>query len=458
MIRAFKASGLILLIGLMACKSTKEPQSKTPVASTDSKPSWVTQRPVSSSYYIGIGMAMKKFSPAEYPNIAKKNALSDLSSEIKVSVAGNSVLQQFEDNDEFRETFSNNTRLMIKQDLEDFEMAGAWESNEEFWVYYRLSKATYKEIKARRIKTAIEKAKVYVEKGDEKARTGESISALESYFQAFLEIERFLEEDLSTELDGRKVFFGTALQERIEKGLRNINIKAMYQGDVSALNTYWGQSIGANEIAFSLSNSKGKALTGVELKFESSRFRPNPTKASTNQQGQAGTSIKLSKGISRVEVTAQPVLNDFSDKVLRAFIKKLRVPQAVFLIDVRSPKISVASTEKEFGNAQRSPLSNAFKAAMSNEGFISDEQNPDYKAVIEVDTRKAGVNKEFHTAYLNGEISIIKSKTNELMFKYNFSDVKGVGLDWKSASNAAYQEAESELKRKAVWQFMQSLP
>jgi hypothetical protein len=54
-------------------------------------PNWVTKRPVNSFKFIGVGFA-DKLSNANYQSEAKKNALFDLSSEIKVDISTNSIL------------------------------------------------------------------------------------------------------------------------------------------------------------------------------------------------------------------------------------------------------------------------------------------------------------------------------------------------------------------------------
>ena len=48
------------------------------------RPTWVSARPVTGGYYVGIGLANKNRPDAQ--EAAKKNALNDLASEISVTV------------------------------------------------------------------------------------------------------------------------------------------------------------------------------------------------------------------------------------------------------------------------------------------------------------------------------------------------------------------------------------
>lgn len=324
----FKILTLLVVLLVASCTSSKKTQQEQSVI--PEKPSWVLQRPVSSQYYIGIGMALKRNSPAEYPNVAKRNAISDLASEIKVSVSGNSVLSQFENNDEFRETFTNNTKVKIQEDLEEFEVVGAWESNDEFWVYYRLSKAKYREIKQRKINSAIASAKSFITNAEGLKAKNLYNEALSNYFKAFLEIEKYLDEDLRTDMDGQEVFFAAELLRRIEALLAEIEVRPLYPKAKTVLSTIWGEHLSPNVLSFRVQNKSSQALQGLEFAFTSNRSRLNPITTISNENGVLGTSLKLNQGLARREVTAQLVLNDFSDKVLQAYIRKLSIPSAIY--------------------------------------------------------------------------------------------------------------------------------
>ena len=79
----------LLLAALLGCKG-KQPTVVTPVPEGPQRPAWVSSRPVSSAYYVGVGMAPR--SRPDHQETAKKNALNDLASEISVNVEGNSLL------------------------------------------------------------------------------------------------------------------------------------------------------------------------------------------------------------------------------------------------------------------------------------------------------------------------------------------------------------------------------
>ena len=94
---------MFLAISLLGCKSKKN-LSESEISSKKS-PEWVSQRPISSSYYVGIGVASILKNPTDYASIAKNNALNDLASEIEVKINSNSVLYNLEQNSKYREDY-----------------------------------------------------------------------------------------------------------------------------------------------------------------------------------------------------------------------------------------------------------------------------------------------------------------------------------------------------------------
>jgi len=444
--------GLIALLSF-ACSSSKKTVEHQPP--TVQKPEWVLQRPISSTHYIGIGMALKKYCPAEYPNVAKKNAISDLASEIKVSVSGNSVLKQYEDNDQFRETFSNNTKVQVKEDLEEFEQVGAWESNEEFWIYYRLSKSKYREIKQRKIDAAIDEAKLHMAIAEEMKKSFQNGAAFQNYFKAFLSIERYLDEDLRTQLDGKEVYFASELLNRLESSLSELEVEAVYPS-TGKFECPWGTNVGPEILKFKVT-ANGKAIKGLKMEFFTSRARTQPQSATSNENGYFSTSLDVKKGLPRREVLAQLKLDDNGDKILKAYISKLNLPSARFYIDVRDPSIKINSTERSLGNDNGSSLSSVFSASLTKEGFVSRAGSADYICSITTDTKASGESNGFFTSYLNGELLIKRAGTEELIFSYSLNNIKGVGLNYESASQKAYEATATELERKAAWQFIEQM-
>ena len=80
---------VISLITLGSCASKKN----IPVA-----PSWISETPINSAYYIGIASASKYEYPYNAMDVARENALNSLAREIRVNVSSESVLSTLQVN------------------------------------------------------------------------------------------------------------------------------------------------------------------------------------------------------------------------------------------------------------------------------------------------------------------------------------------------------------------------
>ena len=121
-------------------------------------PVWATARPSVPGYYIGIASASKEQHPFDAMDAAKKRALADLATEIRVRVESNSALQTSQHNDLVSQQFRQQISSTSAENLEGYELVGSHEDGREAWVYYRLSRSTWERILAERRAAAAEVA------------------------------------------------------------------------------------------------------------------------------------------------------------------------------------------------------------------------------------------------------------------------------------------------------------
>src|SRR4051812_32703896 len=120
-------------------------------------PSWVSSRPNNGFKFIGIGFA-DKTKGGNYQLEAKKNALYDLASEIKVDISSNSVLYTVQNNNNFNENFNSLIKLSNSDNLEGYDLVDSYENDKQYWVYYQLDKQEYANRKALKKQQVITKA------------------------------------------------------------------------------------------------------------------------------------------------------------------------------------------------------------------------------------------------------------------------------------------------------------
>ena len=154
-----KLNLFLLSFFIISCQSSKQ------TTELDAGiPTWVKEYPVSDSHYIGIGIADRSTHPQDYIQVAQQNALQNLSSQIKVSISSQSVFLQMDREYGYEEDYKSNIEVKANEILEGYELVGTFTQQNEYWVYYRLSKQLYQETRTARIQEAIEESKYFLNK------------------------------------------------------------------------------------------------------------------------------------------------------------------------------------------------------------------------------------------------------------------------------------------------------
>ncbi len=181
-------SVFILLLLLTVCSTL----------SAQEMPDWVRERPVSSVYYVGIGRAPK--SDPDYMRTAKQNALKDLASELKVQVSSQSLLHTLEgDGGKVDSRYEETVRVSACEEIEKFHIAGTWQNDKEYWVYYELSVIDYEEYIQKRKQDAVSRGYELWVKGTEALDAGELTAALEFWAKGIEAVQPVINEELRTQ-------------------------------------------------------------------------------------------------------------------------------------------------------------------------------------------------------------------------------------------------------------------
>lgn len=117
---------------------------------SQSEPSWISQFPYSPDFYTGIGSSNTGNRSDDY-NLALERARLNLAAEISTSITAETTL---ETRDSTRsgseEIFTEKMNQVVEQNLKELEIVDSWYSRSQgYWVYIRLSKATWAAIRER---------------------------------------------------------------------------------------------------------------------------------------------------------------------------------------------------------------------------------------------------------------------------------------------------------------------
>ncbi len=447
---------LIVYILLLAGCASKE--KATSVAETSPPPAWVNSRPISSSYYIGIGLAPKA-PGTNFQRTAKDNALSDLASEIKVNVNTNSLLHTLEREYKFEQEFRETIRTSSDLNLEDFEIVDTWEDDRNYWVYYRMNRAQYaKRIRAKK-DAAQSMAIDFLSKAEASYRSGDFTNSADYYLRGLQALEEFWNEENEVTYENQTILLDNALFAGLKNLLSEVRISSEDRIELNFQNRF--STTASIQVADSKDN---RPLVGVPLTYSYfGQYGRVKGKLSTNADGRASLPIsnvdrEKSNNTLSVGIDTESIFDPFqSDAFMRKLTESLRGKSIDAPIYYKPPSIYIDSTEKNLGKPlDGKPLTSAIMTSLTRRDvrFSNTRSGADLTLKLSAETEKSGESQGFSTAMLELNITLFDNLSGEKRYQVSKNNVKGVDLNFEDAGMKAYQNLtrniESELMRKLV--------
>lgn len=415
------------------------------------KPVWLKSQPYQEGYYTGIGHS-KKDGSNNYIQAAKKSALDDLVSQIKVNVSSTSILNQFEADNKFHEEYEQIIQTTAADEIEEFELVDAWEDPANYWVYYRLSIARYKQLKEEQKRNATILATDYFRKARQSEKQNERLQALVFYFQAFRSVEKYLGDAIRVDLEDREVLLVNEIYASIQTLLDKISLKA----DPSEITLNRRLDRSAQQVmvkAFFKDAHSGIGDLPLAAAFEKGAGDVFPS-YKTNDSGEA--KILMNKiGSKELEQTVRvgvdiDALSGASGQIYNLIVKTLKTPRVQITMSVERPVVYVSSDEKMLGSIKdHFQISNKLKNLLAKNGFeFTDvKSNADLWFDVQADSEKGSVSGSIYVTYLTSTIKVTSMKNKKEIYATTLDRIKGFGLDYQKSSMDAYNKALDTLER-----------
>lgn len=425
------------------------------------KPSWLKDQPYRDGYYTGIGHSLKDGSN-NYIQVAKKSALDDLASQIKVTVASTSVLSILESDLKIREEYEQIIKTTAADELQDFELVDAYEDAGNYWVYYQLSIARYRQIKEEQKRNATVLATDFYLKGRDAQAAGRRLQAISFYFQAFRSIEKYLGEAIRVSVDDREVLLANEIYASIQKTLQKITLQvnpsevpvnrrlAQSEVDVTA-RAYYEDGSPATDLPLTAFFEKGDGQIHPDYK--------------TGADGQARilinriTSTDFEQRV-RVRVNIDALAGTGNSPVYALIAKTFNVPGAAVLLKVQRPVVFLTSEERSLGYRKSTEqISNKLKNLLVTNGFefTNNKNAADLWFDIQADSEKGSVSGSIYITYFTGVIKVMAMKDGREIYATTLDRVKGYGLDYDRSSVDAYNKALETLERERISEILNTV-
>src|SRR5260221_5122904 len=343
--------GILLLAILVAGCSPSLTNSSSKKNDPNLKPAWLNAKPAEDTYYIGIGHSAKD-GANNYVQEAKKSALEDLVSDIKVNISSTSVLSQIDANKEFQEKYEQIIQPKAADDIEEFEQFDSWQDDRNFWVYYRLSKQRYKEIKDQQKRNAVTLGLDFFTKARQSEKDEDPVTALGFYYQGFRAVEKYLAEPLQIQFEGKDILLTNeiiaSMQLMLDKMQLTVNPSQVMVNRIVAQS---GQTVTTKVV----NKSNQKPISGLPLvaAFEKgagdvfSDYKTDDTGV---------VKILLTKISSRdleqtvaVKVNLLKFAGDNPSAIYSLVSQKIVLPKGIVIMNVQRPLFYLSSLEKNLG-------------------------------------------------------------------------------------------------------------
>jgi hypothetical protein len=407
-------------------------------------------------YYTGVGHSAKD-GTNNYVQAAKKSALDDLVSQIKVTVSSTSILSVFEqDRKEFREQYEQIIQTEVADEIEEFEQAGAYEDERNYWVYYRLSKERYRQIKEEQKRNAVILATDFVQKARKAEQEGSRLQAIGFYFQAFRSVEKYLGEAIPAKIDDREVLLTNEIYASIKALLDKIKLQVEPAEMVINRRLNLNAQPVMAQAVYTDTNQPAVNFPLVAA-FEKGEGEVFPD-YTTDENGQS--KILISKIASRdleqtvgVKLNLDAISGTSGSPVYNLIASTLNAPTAKTILKVQRPVVYLTSNEKSLGILKNSSqISNRLKNLLTNAGFefSTNSQSADLLMEVTSDSEKGSISGSIYITFLTGVIRVTEAKEGRVIYATTLDRIKGYGLDYDRSSQDAYNKAIETLEKERM--------
>lgn len=415
------------------------------------KPEWVRKRPIIQQFYVGIGMSQKNRPAVEYTEGAKNIALGDIASQITVSISSDVLRRVLEKNETLEEEFQSRIRASATADLEGIQLIDTYESDEEYWVYYRLSKADYEAHRAQKLNAAATRSLDLYSNGRKNEQERNVGEALGLYAQAFGPIEKYLAEPLQVYYEGRQVYLVNEIYNSLGSLLNRIELTT----DGGKRNAKIGRPLKQPLEVIAIMKDPGPtAAANLPFKFIFTRGSGEiVSQARTDKQGTAKCEVHKITASDRIQ-TIEAILDlqalaggESTSPVVRTVLSSFTLPGTRFVLTVSGVDVFVEADESMFGqNLKQKRIEPLVKSELGAKSFsfVDDISKASLVITIKADARKGAENFGLAFAFVSATVSVLDLETGQEVFKSSVNDVKE-GSD--SFEKAAYKGFDTAGRR-----------
>lgn len=413
-------------------------------------PEWVSSRPNNSFYYWGIGVC--EISDVNFKEVAKRQALEEITQQISVKVESNSFMSMTEIDLVANEDYQKQIQASSQVYLEELQIFDTYQDKKKYYVCYRLNKDEYKAKVRAKSQEIAKSAYEYLQQARAAESDGNLTSAI-GYYQKGLEVvEPWLFLDLSYMAENVPVALYSGYMSIFDGLSLTITPQSATMQNLKAANIEVVASLRKNNIPVQNFPLKAQFVTG------SGKFTPS---AKTNSSGEGRfylTQMTSKEASQMIKISIDnSVIKDLPD-IYQNKTTSQKLPEALFVINVE--KQNVVFYLNPINNAIP-PLLRQIASLLSSEYFEVTTNLYEATHVIDIatDLRLVGTvngdleNLDEWLATLN---VALRNKEGSVLTHYSLEGVRILVAE-NSSQTVASQQASRELIKRFKREFPRQL-
>jgi hypothetical protein len=411
-------------------------------------PEWARRTPNNPSWYHGVGMAAKSVHQ-DFRERARQNALSELAAGISVTISSSSVLNQLEIDNTFSEYFRDNIRMTTMQRLEGYELVDNWENEQQYWVYYRLSKAKWAQVQQERTDKAMRLSKSNFEQARSFNNQSKHTDAMRFYIRAVEDIKDFLGEDIRADIDGAERSYSTVLLADLSATLQNLHI----QFAVDKLMMSPGSSAGKHSVEGTVTDKHKSSISGIPVNIRYS-WRPGSVdEAVSDASGKfaihppAINSRSHNPHITCTFNLDKMVSDNTSDLMVRKLFDGMKVNSFSLPVQLINPVFYVTVIGQNLNHEYKGHgIEEELSGLLRKDGFrISNSPaGADYILSVEAGTTQASERNNRFSSQLTATF-LVKDGMGKIIYNKTETGISGLGGSYLQAGEDAYRSLAGKI-------------
>ncbi|MDD4309997.1 MAG: LPP20 family lipoprotein [Candidatus Cloacimonetes bacterium] len=435
---------LILLLFVNACGfAAKEPE-------------WVLSTPVDGAYYQAVVMLSKKV--PGYVDTARENALREISTQISVQIDSDIALTETEANGIPSNDLISQIRSSSRNRLNGIQLAGTYQTDKDYWAYYRLSKSEYRFWRNQQKDLSVQQAISLLSDFD--SATGDIAVGITALLKALELIVDFTDMDLSCEYKGKQVNLYNELFNRLQRLPESI--KPLYASQQLAV---IAKTRTTHEIPVSISYLKDNQqypCSSFPLAFSFIKGAGDIEKKTiSDTQGAAKLTIRrIADFATPQQIALSPDKEYWQSRLENPIVKKLftqlQFSPAYLTLLVSRPK---AYLEYSFDNSAGSAYKDILVKKLQDLDLevVKEKANADYYfkvAIISHEGEPLPLLNQ-HTAKADAYVELLDVASGKSIYSNNLTNIKSTGNSLAIARNKSELVAINEICDKLLFMLVE---